>query len=56
MGQIDDLVGEINKCIEVNEWVFIIMLIKKMVEDLIDYFKDLGIKVWYLYSDIKMLE
>lgn len=29
---------------------------KKMVEDLIDYFKELGLKVKYLYSDIKILE
>lgn len=32
------------------------ILMKKMVEDFIDYFKELGIKVKYLYSDIKMLE
>ncbi|MCP6565059.1 excinuclease ABC subunit B, partial [Klebsiella pneumoniae] len=56
MGQIDDLVGEINKRIEVNERVFITTLTKKMAEDLTDYFKDLGIKVRYLHSDIKTLE
>ncbi|MCT3296311.1 excinuclease ABC subunit UvrB [Lactiplantibacillus pentosus] len=56
MGQIDDLVGEINKRIELNERVFITTLTKKMAEDLTDYFKDLGIKVRYLHSDIKTLE
>ncbi|WP_047999004.1 excinuclease ABC subunit UvrB [Lactiplantibacillus herbarum] len=56
MGQIDDLVGEINKRIEVNERVFITTLTKKMSEDLTDYLKDLGIKVRYLHSDIKTLE
>lgn len=56
MGQIDDLVGEINARVEKNERVFITTLTKKMSEDLTDYFKDLGIKVKYLHSDIKTLE
>lgn len=56
MGQIDDLVGEINKRIDLDERVFITTLTKKMSEDLTDYLKDLGIKVAYLHSDIKTLE
>ncbi|WP_338210341.1 excinuclease ABC subunit UvrB [Lactiplantibacillus paraxiangfangensis] len=56
MGQIDDLVGEINKRIERDERVFVTTLTKKMSEDLTDYLKDLGIKVQYLHSDIKTLE
>ncbi|ARJ72552.1 excinuclease ABC subunit UvrB [Latilactobacillus sakei] len=56
MGQIDDLVGEINDRIEKNERVFITTLTKKMSEDLTDYLKELGIKVRYLHSDIKTLE
>ncbi|KRM60474.1 excinuclease ABC subunit B [Paucilactobacillus vaccinostercus DSM 20634] len=56
MGQIDDLVGEINARIERNERVFITTLTKKMSEDLSDYLKDLGLKVKYLHSDIKTLE
>jgi excinuclease ABC subunit B len=56
MGQIDDLVGEINARVEKDERVFITTLTKKMAEDLTDYFKDLGIKVKYLHSDIKTLE
>ena len=55
-GQIDDLVGEINKRIEKNERVFVTTLTKKMSENLTDYLKDLGIKVRYLHSDIKTLE
>lgn len=55
-GQIDDLVGEINKRIERDERVFVTTLTKKMAEDLTDYLKDLGIKVRYLHSDIKTLE
>lgn len=55
-GQIDDLVGEINKRIDRNERVFVTTLTKKMAEDLTDYLKDLEIKVRYLHSDIKTLE
>lgn len=56
MGQIDDLVGEINKRIEKNKRVLVTTLTKKMSEDLSDYLKDLGLKVKYLHSDIKTLE
>ncbi|BCJ87919.1 excinuclease ABC subunit UvrB [Effusibacillus dendaii] len=55
-GQIDDLVGEINKRIKRDERVLVTTLTKKMAEDLTDYLKDLGIKVRYLHSDIKTLE
>lgn len=56
MGQIDDLVGEINERAEKDERVFVTTLTKKMSEDLTDYLKDLGMKVKYLHSDIKTLE
>lgn len=56
MGQIDDLVGEINERIAKDERIFVTTLTKKMAEDLTDYFKELGIKVKYLHSDIKTLE
>lgn len=56
MGQMDDLVSEINKRVEQNERVFVTTITKKMAEDLSDYLKDLGIKVRYLHSDIKTLE
>lgn len=56
MGQIDDLVGEINLRVEKNQRVFITTLTKKMSEDLTDYFKELGMKVKYLHSDIKTME
>ncbi|MGM0139433.1 UvrABC system protein B [Enterococcus sp. DIV0755b] len=56
MGQIDDLVGEINERAAKDERVFVTTLTKKMSEDLTDYFKELGIKVKYLHSDIKTLE
>ena len=56
MGQIDDLLGEINTRVEKNERTFITTLTKKMAEDLTDYFKEMGIKVKYMHSDIKTLE
>ncbi|MFD1432275.1 excinuclease ABC subunit UvrB [Lacticaseibacillus yichunensis] len=56
MGQIDDLVSEINERVEKHERVFITTLTKKMAEDLTDYLKDMGIKVQYLHSDVKTLE
>ncbi|WP_040978832.1 excinuclease ABC subunit UvrB [Oceanobacillus jeddahense] len=55
-GQIDDLIGEINKRTKRNERVLITTLTKKMSEDLTDYLKEIGIKVAYLHSEIKTLE
>ncbi|EOJ06596.1 excinuclease ABC subunit UvrB [Enterococcus faecalis] len=56
MGQIDDLVGETHERIEKDQRVFVTTLTKKMAEDLTDYFKELGLKVKYLHSDVKTLE
>ncbi|MCB5723185.1 excinuclease ABC subunit UvrB [Pediococcus acidilactici] len=56
MGQMDDLLGEINQRIEKDERDFVTTLTKKMAEDLTDYLKDMGIKVAYLHSDVKTLE
>ncbi|WP_188454118.1 excinuclease ABC subunit UvrB [Virgibacillus oceani] len=55
-GQIDNLIGEINKRTERNERVLVTTLTKKMSEDLTDYLKEIGIKVAYLHSEIKTLE
>lgn len=55
-GQIDDLLGEIRDRIAKDERVLVTTLTKKMAEDLTDYFKEIGIKVRYLHSDIKTLE
>ncbi len=55
-GQIDDLVGEVNKEIKAKHKVLITTLTKRMAEDLTDYMKDLGIRVRYLHSDIDTLE
>ncbi|KXT76179.1 Excinuclease ABC subunit B [Streptococcus sp. DD12] len=56
MGQMDDLLGEINERVAKNERVFVTTLTKKMAEDLTDYFKEMGVKVKYMHSDIKTLE
>lgn len=55
-GQIDDLLGEINKRVEKNERVLVTTLTKKMAESLTDYLKDFGVKVKYLHSDIETIE
>ena len=55
-GQIDDLVGEINKEVEKHNKVLITTLTKRMAEDLTDYIRDAGIRVKYLHSDIDTLE
>lgn len=54
--QVDDLLEEINSTIEVGDRVLITTLTKRMAEDLTEYYKDLGLKVNYLHSDINTLE
>ncbi len=55
-GQIDDLIGEINKETAVGNKVLVTTLTKRMAEDLTDYMKEVGIRVRYLHSDIDTLE
>ena len=55
-GQIDDLVGEVNKEVEKHNKILVTTLTKRMTEELTDYMKDLGIRVKYLHSDIDTLE
>lgn len=55
-GQIDDLIGEINKEVEKHHKVLITTLTKRMAEDLTDYMRELGIRVRYLHSDVDTLE
>lgn len=54
--QIDDLVAEIRKREKKKERVLVTTLTKKMSEDLTNYFKEIGIKVTYLHSDIDTIE
>ena len=55
-GQIDDLIGEVNKETAQGHKVLITTLTKRMAEDLTDYMKEVGIRVKYLHSDIDTLE
>ena len=56
IGQIDDLLSEINIRIEKNERVLVTTLTKKMAEDLTSYYENIGIKVRYLHHDIDTIE
>ena len=56
LGQIDDIVSQINTLKEKNERVLITTLTIKMSEELTDYLKNLNIKVAYLHNEIKTLE
>ena len=55
-GQIDDLLGEINKEVAKKNKVLITTLTKRMAEDLTDYLREVGVRVKYLHSDIDTLE
>lgn len=54
--QVDDLLSEIHKRVEVNERVLVTTLTKKMAEDLTDYLDEHGVRVRYLHSDIDTVE
>jgi excinuclease ABC subunit B len=55
-GQIDDLLGEIRANTAKGYRTLITTLTKKMAEDLTDYFKEVGVKVRYMHSDVETLE
>ena len=55
-GQIDDLIGEINRCTEKNQRVLVTTLTKKMAEDLTGYLDKAGIKVRYMHHDVDTIE
>lgn len=55
-GQIEDLFGEINKCIKNNERVLVTTLTKRMAEELAEFFEQRSIKARYLHSEIDTLE
>lgn len=55
-GQIDDIIEEIRKRIELNERVLITTLTIRMSEELTNYLKEMGIKVAYLHSEVKTLD
>ncbi|MEM7245024.1 MAG: excinuclease ABC subunit UvrB [Acidobacteriota bacterium] len=55
-GQVDDLLGEVRARTAAGERVLVTTLTKRMTEELTDYYRDLGVKVEYLHSDIDALE
>lgn len=55
-GQVDDLLSEIRKRAEAGERILVTTLTKRMAEDLTEHYKELGVKVAYLHSDIDTLE
>jgi len=54
--QIDDLIGEIRKCVERGQRVLVTTLTKRMAEDLTDYLAEMDIRVRYLHSEIQALD
>jgi excinuclease ABC subunit B len=53
---VDDLLGEIKERVKASERVLVTTLTKRMAEDLTDYYRELGVRVRYLHSDIDTLE
>jgi excinuclease ABC subunit B len=55
-GQVDDLLGEIKKRVDRGERVLCTTLTKRMAEDLTEYYRELGVRIRYLHSDVETLE
>jgi excinuclease ABC subunit B len=55
-GQVEDLLGEVQKRAKRDERVLVTTLTKRMAEDLTDYYAKIGVKVHYLHSEIDTLE
>lgn len=55
-GQVDDLLHEVRETVGRGERVLVTTLTKRMAEELTDYYRELGVKVKYLHSDIKTIE
>jgi excinuclease ABC subunit B len=54
--QVDDLLAEIHKRVKANERVLCTTLTKRMAEDLTEYYRELGVRIRYLHSDVETLE
>lgn len=55
-GQVDDLLGEIHKCVEQDQRVLVTTLTKKMAESLTQYLREMDVRVEYLHSDVETLD
>ncbi len=54
--QIDDLMNEINKRVELNERTLVTTLTKRMAEELTKYLTRMGVKTRYIHSDVVTIE
>mgnify|MGYP006427797353 CR=1 FL=1 len=54
--QVDDLLSEVRRCVEVDERVLVTTLTKRMAEDLTDYLEEHNVRVRYLHSDVDTVE
>jgi excinuclease ABC subunit B len=55
-GQVDDLLNEIRARSDRGERTLVTTLTKRMAEDLTDYYRELGVRVEYLHSEVQTLE
>jgi excinuclease ABC subunit B len=55
-GQVDDLLDEVRRVVESGGRVLVTTLTKRMAEELSEYYSELGVKIRYLHSDIKVIE
>ena len=55
-GQVDDLLGEINRRVQRGERALVTTMTKRMAEDLADYLLEMGVRVHYLHSEIETIE
>ncbi|PIE21948.1 MAG: excinuclease ABC subunit B [Planctomycetota bacterium] len=55
-GQVEDLLSQVRGCVEAGFRVLVTTLTKRMAEELTDYYRDVGVKVRYLHSDIDSIE
>ena len=54
--QVDDLLAEIRERTANGDKVLVTTLTKRMAEDLTEYYREIGVKVRYLHSDVDTLE
>ncbi|MBQ7462996.1 MAG: excinuclease ABC subunit UvrB [Bacteroidaceae bacterium] len=54
--QVDDLMEEIQQCVERKERVLVVTLTKRMAEELTEYLLTHGIQTAYIHSDVDTLE
>ncbi len=56
VGQVDDLLHEVRETVARGERVLVTTLTKRMAEELTNYYRELGVRVKYLHSDIVTIE